>query len=114
MKHIRIEQVDMNQRFFQFLKSELPQKSYDEPVENLSKRHKADPKAKSTDTAEARYEEQPSHFWQPLEFWETHFIVGRNRIMTHQIRWVPRRRSSQWQCPFCRRCSTPGPSDTLF
>ena len=67
----------MNQRLFHVLKSELPAKSYDEPVENLSKRHKADPEAKSTETAEARDEVQPSHFWQPLEFWETRFIISR-------------------------------------
>ena len=59
----------MNQRFFQVLKSELPPKSYDEPVENLSKRHKADPKTKSTEAAKAGDEVQPSHFWGSLEFW---------------------------------------------
>ena len=58
------------------LKSELSAKSYGEPVENFSKRHKTDTKAKSTETAKAGDEVQPSHLWQPLEFWETCFIGG--------------------------------------
>ena len=49
------------------LKSELSAKSYGEPVENFSKRHKADPKAKSTETAKAGDEVQPSHLWGSLE-----------------------------------------------
>ena len=58
------------------LKSELSAKSYREPVENFSKRQKTDAKAKSTETAKAGDEVQPSHLWQPLEFWETRFIGG--------------------------------------
>ena len=58
------------------LKSELSAKSHREPEENLSKRHKTDTKAKSTETAKAGDEVQPSHLWQPLEFWETRFIGG--------------------------------------
>ena len=48
--------------------SELPQKPDGEPVENLSKRHKADPKTKSTEAAKAGDEVQPGHLWQPLVF----------------------------------------------
>ena len=58
------------------LKSELSAKSYGEPVENFSKRHKTDAKAKSTETAKAGDEVQPSHLWQPLEFWKKHLIIG--------------------------------------
>ena len=61
---------------FQVLKSELPAKPDGEPVENLSKRDTADPKAKSTETAKAGDEVQPSHLWQPLELWEIHLIIG--------------------------------------
>ena len=46
-----------------------------EPVENLSKRHKANPKTKSTETAKAGDEVQPSHLWQPLEFCATHILL---------------------------------------
>ena len=60
------------QRSFYVLNSELPAKPDGEPVENLSKRHKADPKTKSTKTAKAGDEVQPSHLWQPLEFCNTH------------------------------------------
>ena len=66
----------MYHRSFHVLNSELLPKPDGEPVENLSKRHKADAKAKSTETAKAGDEVQPSHFWQPLELWETRFIVG--------------------------------------
>ena len=55
---------------FYVLNSELPAKPDREPVENLSKRHKTDPKTKSTETSEAGDEVQPSHLWQPLELWE--------------------------------------------
>ena len=58
------------------IKSELSAKSYGEPVENFSKRRKTGTKAKSTETAKAGDEVQPSHLWQPLEFWETRFIGG--------------------------------------
>ena len=53
-----------------------------EPIENLSKRHKADSKTKSTETTEPRDEVQPSHLWQPLELWETCYIVGRGLWFT--------------------------------
>ena len=43
-------------------------KSKREPVENLNKRDKADPKTKSTEAAKAGYEVQPGHLWQPLVF----------------------------------------------
>ena len=65
-----------NKISFYVLNSELPPKPYSGPVENLGKRHKADPKTKSTETAKAGYEVQPSHLWQPLEFWERRFIGG--------------------------------------
>ena len=97
---------------FQVLKSELPAKPDGEPVENLSKRDTADPKAKSTETAKAGDEVQPRHLWQPLELWEARYIVGRNRILTHQIQWAPQRRCSQWRCPFHRRCSLFGPDES--
>ena len=58
-----------NQISFYVLNSELPQKPDGEPVENLSKRHKADAKAKSTETAKAGDEVQPSHLWGSLELW---------------------------------------------
>ena len=61
------------QRYFYVLSSMLPQKPDREPVENLSKRHKADPKAKSTEAAKARDEVQPGHLWQPLVFWNKIF-----------------------------------------
>ena len=54
-------------------KSELPPKPDGEPVENLSKRHKAESKAKSTETAKAGDEVQPSHLWQPLKLWKKTF-----------------------------------------
>ena len=66
----------MYQRSFHVLNSELPQKPDREPVENLSKRHKADSKTKSTKAAKAGDEVQPSHLWQPLEFWKKHLIIG--------------------------------------
>ena len=49
------------------LKSELSAKSYGEPVENFSKRHKTDSMAKPIETAKARDKVQPSHLWQPLK-----------------------------------------------
>ena len=50
-------------------KYKIPAQFDGEPVENLSKRHKADSKAKSTKASEARDEVQPSHLWQPFVFW---------------------------------------------
>ena len=49
--------------------SDLLAKSDGEPVDYLSHRHKADPKAKSTEAAKAGDEVQPGHLWQPLVFW---------------------------------------------
>ena len=82
-----------------------------EPVENLSKRREANPKAKSTETAKAGDEVQPSHLWQPLEFCDTHIaeMVLIGWVATHHTLWVPQKRYSQLQCPFRRRCSTLGP-----
>ena len=48
---------------------ECPTKPDWEPIENLSKRDKADPKTKPTEAAKAGDEVQPSHFWGSLEFW---------------------------------------------
>ena len=101
------------QRSFYVLKSELPAKSDREPVENLSKRHKADSKTKSTETAKAGDEVQPSHLWQPLELWKKQLIVGRNRIATHQIQLVLQRRCSQWRYPSRRHCSLLGPDSRV-
>ena len=105
------------QRTFYVLKSELPAKSDGEPVENLRKRHKADPKAKSTEAAEAGDEVQPSHLWQPLELWNktSHhwFPVGFSSIATHQIQLVLQRRCSQWRYPSRRHCSLLGPNSRV-
>ena len=99
------------QRSLFVLNSELPQKPDGEPIENLSKRHKADSKTKSTKAAKAGDEVQPSHLWQPLELWETRYIIGRNSIVTHQIQWAPQRRCSQWRCPSHRRCNRSRPEN---
>ena len=96
------------------LKSELSAKSYREPVENFSNGHKTNPQAKSAESTEAGDEVQPSHLWQPLELWETCYIIGRNSIVTHQIQWAPQRRCSQLRCPSCKRCSTIGPDDRVY
>ena len=105
------------QRYIYVFNSELPAKPDREPVENLSKRHKADPKAKSTEAAKAGDEVQPSHLWQPLEFWKKTFHhwfpVGFRRIATHQIQMVLQRRCSQWQYPSRRHCSLVGPNSRL-
>ena len=53
-----------------FINSEPPAKPYGEPIEDLSKRDKADPKTKSAEAAKAGDEVQPSHLWQPLELWK--------------------------------------------
>ena len=59
----------MYQRFFRLnLERKLPAKPDREPIDNLSKRHKADPKTKSTKAAKAGDEVQPGHLWQPLVF----------------------------------------------
>ena len=50
-----------------FLKSKLPTEPDGKPIENLSKRGKADPKAKSAKATKARNKVQPSHLWQPLK-----------------------------------------------
>ena len=52
-----------------FISLEPPAKLYGEPIDDLSKRDKADPKTKSTEAAKAGYEVQPSHLWGSLEFW---------------------------------------------
>ena len=57
-----------------FPESQIPAQFDGEPVENLSKRHKADSKAKSTEAAKAGDEVQPSHLWQPRIFWKYIFI----------------------------------------
>ena len=53
-----------------FLESQIPAEPNGEPIENLSKRHKADPKTKSTEAAKAGDEVQPSHLWQSRIFWK--------------------------------------------
>ena len=52
-----------------FTSLESPKKPDGEPIDDLSKRDKADPKTKSTEAAKAGYEVQPSHLWGSLEFW---------------------------------------------
>ena len=52
-----------------FSESQIPAEPDREPIENLSKRHKADPKTKSTEAAKAGDEVQPSHLWGSLELW---------------------------------------------
>ena len=52
------------------LESDLLAKSDREPVDNLSHRHKTNPKAKTTEAAKAGDEVQPGHFGQPLVLWE--------------------------------------------
>ena len=49
------------------LNSDLLAKSDREPVDNLSERHKADSKAKSTKAAKTGDEVQPGHLWQSLK-----------------------------------------------
>ena len=52
-----------------FISLEPPAKPYGEPIDDLSKRDKADPKTKPTEAAKAGDEVQPSHLWGSLEFW---------------------------------------------
>ena len=52
-----------------FTSLESPTKPDGEPIDDLSKRDKADPKTKSTEAAKAGDEVQPSHLWGSLEFW---------------------------------------------
>ena len=49
------------------LNSDLLAKSDREPVDNLSERHKADSKAKSTQATKSGDEVQPGHLWQSLK-----------------------------------------------
>ena len=70
--------------------SQIPAEPDGEPIENLSKRHKADSKAKSTETAKAGDEVQPSHLWQSRIFWKynfhrNHFSNFQNEVATHHI-----------------------------
>ena len=50
-----------------FISLEPPAKPYGEPIEDLSKRDKADPKTKSTVAPKAGDEVQPSHLCESLE-----------------------------------------------
>ena len=52
-----------------FISLEFPKKPDGEPIDDLSKRDKADPKTKSTEAAKAGDEVQPSHLWGSLELW---------------------------------------------
>ena len=70
--HIYVSEI-----FLHVLNSEFPAKPDGEPVKNLSERHKADSKTKSTEAAKAGDEVQPSHLWQPLELWKKkHLIIA--------------------------------------
>ena len=79
-----------------FLESQIPAEPNGEPIENLSKRHKADSKTKSTKTTKAGDEVQPSHLWQPLEFCDTHIaeMVLIVWVATHHTLWVLQKRCS--------------------
>ena len=61
-----------------FIYSEALTKPDREPIENLSKRDKADPKTKSTEAAKAGDEVQPSHLRGSLELWGKYGIYLQN------------------------------------
>ena len=54
-----------------------------EPIENLSKRDKADPKTKSTEAAKARDEVQPGHLWGSFKLWNDGDLI--EGIHVHSI-----------------------------
>ena len=61
-----------------FISLEPPAKPYGEPIDDLSKRDKADPKTKSTEAAKAGDEVQPSHLRGSLELWGKYGIYLQN------------------------------------
>ena len=66
-----------------FISLEFPKKPDGEPIDDLSKRDKADPKTKSTEAAKARDEVQPGHFWGSFKLWNNgDLIMG---IHVHSI-----------------------------
>ena len=68
--------IEKRKKGFSVSKSEVPAQLDRKPVENLCKRDKTDPKAKSTEAAEVGDEVQPSHLWQPLKFCKQTFLDG--------------------------------------
>ena len=52
-----------------FISLEFPKKPDGEPIDDLSKRDKADSKTKSTEAAKARDEVQPGHLWGSFKLW---------------------------------------------
>ena len=66
-KHLQLHPDELDKETFK--NSEPPAKPDREPIYDLSKRDKADPKTKSAEAAKARDEVQPSHLWGSLEFW---------------------------------------------
>ena len=64
-KHLHLHPDELGKEAFK--NSELPAKPNGEPIDDLSKRDKADPKTKSTEALKAGDEVQPSHFCESLE-----------------------------------------------
>ena len=93
--------------------SEVLAKPEREPVKNLTKGHKADTEAKSTEASKARNEVQPNHLWRPFKFCNTIFVDGFELYcgsVTHQIPLSLQRRCPRWQCLCHTRCSTGRPN----
>ena len=66
-----------------FISLEPPAKPYGEPIDDLSKRDKADPKTKSTEAAKARDEVQPGHLWGSFKLWNDGDLI--KGILVHSI-----------------------------
>ena len=96
-----------------FLKSKLPTEPDGKPIENLSKRGKADPKAKSAESAKTRNEVQQSHLWRSFKLWSTDCKVIMQKMKTHRTPWDPQKRGSRWQYPCRRHCRVTCPIISL-
>ena len=66
-----------------FISLEFPKKPDGEPIDDLSKRDKADPKTKSTEAAKARDEVQPGHLWGSFKLWNDGDLI--EGIHVHSI-----------------------------
>ena len=88
-----------------------PAKSDRKPIDDLSDRNEADPKAKSTESAQTRNEVQQSHLWRSFKLWNTDCKVIMPKMKTHQTLWDPQKRCSRWQYPFHRRCTAISPKE---
>ena len=98
---------------FRGVKSDhFPAKSDRKPIDDLSHRDKADPKAKSTESAKTRNEVQQSHLWRSFKLWSTDLVII-PKMKTHQTTWDPQKRGSRWQYPCRRRCRVTCPSISL-